>query len=133
MEQTFFSLLMPGAQVTNRMLMSECIANNFGGSRDLERTFIHSFLGSSIQHSLSTHHVFNTVLGTENSAKHTSTQKSWLTFSWAKADSVCVLVIQLCLTLCDPMDCSLLASSVHGILQARILEWVAIPFSRASS
>ena len=35
-------------------------------------------------------------------------------------------------TLCDPMDCSLQGSSVHGILQARILEWVAIPFSRGS-
>ena len=36
---------------------------------------------------------------------------------------------QSCLTLCDPMDCSLPASSVHGILQARILEWVAISLS----
>ena len=35
--------------------------------------------------------------------------------------------------LCDPMDCSLPGSSVHRILQARILEWVAISFSRASS
>ena len=35
--------------------------------------------------------------------------------------------------LCDPMDCSLPGSSVHGILQARIIEWVAIPFPRASS
>ena len=35
------------------------------------------------------------------------------------------LVTQLCSTLCDPMDCSLPGSSVHGILQARILEWVA--------
>ena len=35
-------------------------------------------------------------------------------------------------TLCDPMDCSLPGSSVHGISQARILEWVAIPFSRGS-
>ena len=34
---------------------------------------------------------------------------------------------QSCLTLCDPMDCSLLSSSVRGILQARILEWVAFP------
>ena len=42
-------------------------------------------------------------------------------------------VAQLCLTLCDPMDCSLPGSSVHGILQARILEWVAISFSRVSS
>ena len=33
-------------------------------------------------------------------------------------------------SLCDPVDCSLPGSSVHGILQARILEWVAIPFSR---
>ena len=41
-----------------------------------------------------------------------------------------VLVAQLRPTLCDPMDCSLPGSSVLGILQARILEWVAIPFSR---
>ena len=40
---------------------------------------------------------------------------------------------QLCLTLCDPMDCSPPGSSVHGILQARILEWVAISFSRGSA
>ena len=46
---------------------------------------------------------------------------------------VCVLAIQSCLTLCEPVDYSLLGSSVHGILQARILEWVAIPFSRGSS
>ena len=43
------------------------------------------------------------------------------------------LVAQLYLTLCDPMDCSPLGSSVHEILQARIVEWVAIPFSRGSS
>ena len=39
-----------------------------------------------------------------------------------------VKVVQLCPTLCDPID-----YTVHGILQARILEWVAIPFSRGSS
>ena len=44
-----------------------------------------------------------------------------------------VLVAQSCPTVCDPMDCSLPGSSVHGILQARILEWAAIPFSRGSS
>ena len=44
-----------------------------------------------------------------------------------------VLVAQLSPTLCDPMDCSLPGSSVHGISQIRILEWVAIPFSRGSS
>ena len=44
-----------------------------------------------------------------------------------------VLFAQLCLTLCDLMDCSLPGSSVHGILQTKILEWVAISFSRGSS
>ena len=38
-----------------------------------------------------------------------------------------ILVAQSCPTLCNPMDCSLPGSSVHGILQARILEWVAMP------
>ena len=42
-------------------------------------------------------------------------------------------VAQTYLTLCDPTDCSLPGSSVHGIFQARVLEWVAIPFSRGSS
>ena len=47
---------------------------------------------------------------------------------------LCVLLVaQVCPTLSNPMDCSLPVSSVHGILQARILEWVSIPFSRASS
>ena len=44
-----------------------------------------------------------------------------------------VKVTQLCLALCDPMDCSSPGSSVHEILQARILKWVAVPFSRGSS
>ena len=44
-----------------------------------------------------------------------------------------VLVAQLCPVLCDPMDCSPPGSSVHGILQARILEWVASPFSKGFS
>ena len=44
-----------------------------------------------------------------------------------------VLVAQSYLTPCDPMDCSLPGSSVHGILQARTLEWAAMPFSRGSS
>ena len=44
-----------------------------------------------------------------------------------------VLVTQLCLTLCHPMNCNPPGPSVHGILQTRILEWVAIHFSRGSS
>ena len=56
----------------------------------------------------------------------------------SSADTCCnmkegVLVAQSRPTLCGPMDSSPPGSSVHGILQARILEWVAIPFSRGSS
>ena len=53
---------------------------------------------------------------------HTAVWETW------KARQVKVKVAQSCLTLCDPM-----VYRVHGILQARILEWVAIPFSRESS
>ena len=45
---------------------------------------------------------------------------------------VCAKSFPLCPTFCDPIDCSLLGSSVHGILQARILEWIAMPSSRGS-
>ena len=53
-----------------------------------------------------------------------------LTTSTTIQSSVLCLVVQLGLTLCDPMDHSLPGSSVHGILQTRILEWVAMPSSR---
>ena len=43
------------------------------------------------------------------------------------------MLAQLCPTLCDPMDCNPAGSSVHGILQARILEWAATPSSMRSS
>ena len=46
---------------------------------------------------------------------------------------VCVFITQSCLTLCDPMGCSLPGSSVHGISQARTLEWAAVSFFRRSS
>ena len=42
---------------------------------------------------------------------------------------VCAKLLQSCPTLCNPMDCSPPGSSVHGILQARILEWIAMPSS----
>ena len=48
-------------------------------------------------------------------------------------EAVYLKVTQSCLTLCDPMDCSLPSSSVHGILQARVPEWVSIAFSRGFS
>ena len=47
--------------------------------------------------------------------------------------NLCFSVAKLCLTLCNPMNCSLPGSSVHGISQAKILEWVAISFSGESS
>ena len=52
---------------------------------------------------------------------------------WPRAMRKAVLVAQSCPTLCDLMGCSPPGSSVHGILQARILEWVAISFCRGSS
>ena len=58
----------------------------------------------------------------------------FLTLSMRVSVEECwVLVTQSCLTLCNPMDCSAPGSSVHAILQARILEWVAISSSRGSS
>ena len=56
----------------------------------------------------------------------------WGNLATTRADlsQSCLLVIQLCPTLYNPMDCSPAGSSVHGISQVRILEWVAIPFSR---
>ena len=55
------------------------------------------------------------------------------TVALLKFTRLCGLVAQSFLTLCDPTNCSLSGSSIHGILQARILEWNAIPLSRGSS
>ena len=59
--------------------------------------------------------------------------KLLVTFSNFSANIYCCLVAKSCLTLCSPVDYSQPGSSVHGISQARILEWVAIPFSRGPS
>ena len=57
-----------------------------------------------------------------------------LSFPWAHQLALVVLVVaQSSPTLCDPPGCSPPGSSVHGILQARTLEWIAIPFTRGSS
>ena len=50
-----------------------------------------------------------------------------------ESESRSVVYDSSCPPLCDPMDCSRPGSPVHGILQARILDWVAVPFSRGSS
>ena len=52
---------------------------------------------------------------------------SYLLYTWFSS------VVQSCLTLCGPVDCSPPGSSIYGFLQARVLEWVAISFSRGSS
>ena len=57
----------------------------------------------------------------------------WLHILTAVKNSHMCMHAQLCLTLCDPKNCSPPGSSVHGTVQARILEWVAISFSRGSS
>ena len=54
-------------------------------------------------------------------------------FTAEEAECQKVLAAQSCLILCDPINCSPPGSFVHGILQARILEWATIPFSRESS
>ena len=60
-------------------------------------------------------------------AKESNTTATKQQHKWTM--KVKVLVVQSCPTLCNPMNCSPPGPSVHGILQARILEWVAIPFS----
>ena len=62
-----------------------------------------------------------------------NTQCSWAHLHILLSKCVCAKLLQLCPTLCDPVDHSLPGSSVYRILQARILEWVAIHFSRGSS
>ena len=63
--------------------------------------------------------------------RHLSAFKpNYIHFYFYDIFTVLCLVTQSCLTLCNPTDCSPPCSSVYGILQARILEWVAVPFSR---
>ena len=79
--------------------------------------------------------IYTYMYGSVYTQKHTSFG-FWSIKTWTKHNVLCESeseVTQSCPTLCDPVDCSLPGSSVHGILQARMLEWVAISFSRASS
>ena len=73
-------------------------------------------------------------LGVLQSMGSQRVRHDWATeLNWTYFYYYCCSDAQLCLTLCDPVNCSLPGSSVHGILQARILEWVAVPSSRGSS
>ena len=58
------------------------------------------------------------------------TFQHWQAVSLPLAPLLCTKLLQWCPTLCDPLECSLSDSTVHGLLQARILEWVATPLSR---
>ena len=75
----------------------------------------------------------NSILKNRDIALSTKVHQSRLCFSSSHVWMWEVLVTQSCLTLCDPVDYSPPGSFVHGILLARVLEWVAIPFSRGSS
>ena len=66
-------------------------------------------------------------------AKSWTLLSNWTELNWymeSKKWCMCVLSLQSCLTLYKPMDCSSPGSSVHGIFQARILEWIAFSYSR---
>ena len=71
-------------------------------------------------------------VGTDEEISYATNKFSTITCFLTSSMCTC-LVAQSFLTLCDPMDCSPPGSSVHGILQARVQEWVAILFSRVSS
>ena len=83
------------------------------------------------------HWVSTTLPDSSNAGKQLSGENSWqctpLFEEWGIYAGKESEVAQSCPTLCDPIDCSLPGFSVHGIFQARILEWVAVSFSRGSS
>ena len=73
------------------------------------------------------------IFWTQNTFSYHITTSRYCLLPLVPRAKVLVLVTQLCATLRDPMDGSLPGSDVHGIFQVRILEWVAMPFSRGSS
>ena len=99
----------------------------------------HGNTGSNSTHSLlwSGLHSEQLKLGTGNLV-HSTWSSQVHTHPWSHCSLIYMFesesgVVQSYPTLCDPLDCSPPGSSIHGILQARILEWVAISFSRGSS
>ena len=88
--------------------------------------FMFLFPWKSVLYQVLGHAFLEFTVLTSKSPPFTATQFVHCITSWK-------LVTQSCPTLCNSMDCSPPGSSVHGILQVRILEWVAIPFSRGSS
>ena len=109
--------------------METIFPQNFEGINSFSSSFEHYLNWEISCHSESQfflrHHFFLEALGISVIAR-ASEIPPWCIL-------VKVSVSQACLTLFDPMDCCLPGSSVHGIFQARILEWVTISFSRRSS
>ena len=72
--------------------------------------------------------------GTENDTFQRSSHQELPVAAFSNSGLILLAkLLQSCLPLCDPMDCNPPGSSIHGIVQARILEWLAISFSRGSS
>ena len=87
-----------------------------------------ALINSPNNHFLNFSHVPGTVLGSCDTAGNQAYKSFYpCTFIDGKVK------VKSCLTLCNPMDCGSPGSSVHGIFQARVLEWVAISFSKESS
>ena len=76
---------------------------------------------------------FHTKIGTKKDRNGMDLTEAEDTKKWQQYTESESEVAQSCPTLCNPMDCSLSGSSVHGIFQARVLEWIAISFCRGSS
>ena len=111
--------------MTNLIAQETIIVITYNGKEYLSRS-LSLFLYLSLSLSLYIYIYIHTHI-------HTCIYRQWFVIHIYMKVKVKVFVIQSCPTLCDPTDCSLPDSSVHGFLQARILEWVAIPFSRGSS
>ena len=111
------------------VLISRKNSQSGGRNRKLKRASQHNVINNNngCQRSCSCH-MPGAVLRGACASSHgalTATLEGWCIRACSVAQS--------CLTLCNPVDCSLPGSSVHGILQARILEGVAVSFSRGSS
>ena len=114
-----------------RILKWVAISFSRGSSRPRDRTLISCIAGRRLKT------VFPYFLLGQGYMTLLTFPNDWSSLMWPSS-LFClaageVLVAQACLTLFDPMACSPWSSSVHGIFQARILEWIAIPFSRGFS
>ena len=72
---------------------------------------------------------FNNIIASYFASKSEFTWEQWRTLQLGKCAAAAAKLLQSCLTLCDPIDSSPPGSIIHGIFQARILEWGAIAFS----